>query len=166
METNTSTKEILITRLINAPREAVFKAWIDPEQLVRWYAPKPCTIHFKKIDVREGGEFHSCIHVPNFKNCWCKGVYKEVRFPERLVFSMLIADEAGNTSNAVAEGMDPDWPTETTVTVTFEDQDGKTLLTLQQTVSEDLAKRTGAYPSWLQQLDNLQEHLLAMKSNS
>jgi uncharacterized protein YndB with AHSA1/START domain len=154
-----TTKEVFITRLIDAPREAVFKAWTDPEQLVRWYAPKSCTISFKKIDVRDGGEFHSCIHVPDFKDCWCKGVYKEVRFPERLVFSMLIANEAGDTSTAVAEGMNHDWPVETTITVTFEEQDGKTLLTLHQTVSEELAKSTGAYPSWLQQLDNLEAEL-------
>lgn len=57
--------------------------------------------------------------------------------------------------------MDPDWPAETVVTVTFTEQHGKTSLTLHQTVDKSLAKRTGAYPSWLNMLDNL-ANLLAL----
>jgi uncharacterized protein YndB with AHSA1/START domain len=75
--------------------------------------------------------------------------------PERIVFSMCIADEQGNTLGPVEAGMDPDWPRETTVTVTFAEQQGKTRLTLHQTVLESLARRTGAYPSWLNMLDRL-----------
>jgi hypothetical protein len=55
--------------------------------------------------------------------------------------------------------MDPDWPAETVLTVTFAELAGKTRLTLQQTVLESLAKRTGAHPSWIQMLDRLAEDL-------
>ena len=51
--------------------------------------------------------------------------------------------------------MDPDWPLETVVTVTFVPKGSRTVLTLHQTVSESLAKRTGAHPSWLQMFDRL-----------
>ena len=54
-----------------------------------------------------------------------------------------------------AVGMDPDWPLETVVTVTLIPKDGRTMLTLHQTVSESLAKRTGAHPGWLEMLDRL-----------
>ncbi|HVK14471.1 MAG TPA: SRPBCC domain-containing protein [Gemmataceae bacterium] len=152
-------REVLITRVFDAPRDLVFRAWADPERLTRWYAPPGCAIRFAAIDVRPGGRFHSCITIPNGHECWCVGEYREVAPPGRLVFTMVSADAAGNVVEPTDVGMDPDWPRETVVTVTFEDAGGKTRLTLHQTVSEVVAKRTGAYPSWLAMLDRLAEQL-------
>lgn len=151
--------KVVITRAFDAPRELVFAAWTDPARLVRWFAPAGCSITFPEIDIRSGGGFHSCIHTPDGKDCWCKGVYREVTPPERIVFTMNIADEHGNLLGPLEAGMDPEWPRETTVTVTFAAADGKTELTLYQTVDEALAKRTGAYPSWLSMLDRLDAEL-------
>lgn len=148
-------REVLITRVFDAPRELVFQAWTDPEHLQSWYAPRGCTIRFAALDLRQGGAFHSCIHTPDGHDCWCKGTYLEVVAPERIVFTMAIADAHGNLVGPVEAGMDPGWPRETTVTVTFAEQGARTKLTLHQTVSEDLARRTGAYPSWLDMLDRL-----------
>jgi uncharacterized protein YndB with AHSA1/START domain len=158
-QTVTDSKEVFITRTFNAPRELVFEAWTDPAHLQKWFAPDGCTIHFKSIDVLEGRMFHSCIHTPDGYDCWCKGKYLEIIRPERIVFTMAVADEIGNLISPVVAGMDPDWPEETTVTITLVEQDGKTTLTLQQTVSETLAKKTGAYPSWLQMFDILEQQL-------
>lgn len=152
-------EEVLITRVFDAPRDLVFNAWTDPEHLMRWYAPHGCTIDFRQLDPRPGGVFHSCIHTPTGHDCWCKGVYREVVAPERIVFTMAVADENGNPVEPVDAGMDPSWPRETVVTVTLADLGGRTKLTLHQTVSEALAKRTGAHPSWLQMLDRLAEDL-------
>lgn len=152
-------REVLITRTFDAPRELVFQAWTDPEHLKRWYAPHGCTIDFAALDLRPGGTFLSCIHTPDGHDCWCKGVYREVVPPERIVYTMAIADEHGNLVGPTEAGMDPDWPHETTVTVTFAEHGRQTKLTLHQTVSEALAKRTGAHPSWLQMLDRLAEEL-------
>ena len=150
---------VVIKRVFDAPRELVFKAWTDPQHLVRWFAPPGCTIHFRQLDIRQGGEFHSCVGTPDGHACWCKGTYQEIVAPERIVFSMSVADEQGNLVSPVDAGMDPEWPRETIVTVTFAEHDGKTELTLHQTVSESLAKRTGAHPSWIQMLDRLEEIL-------
>lgn len=152
-------REVLISRILDAPRKLVFKAWTDPEQLVKWYAPKGCSIKFTRLEARQGGTFLSCIRIPDGKDCWCTGEYMEVSEPERLVFTMAVADEAGNRMDATDAGMDPDWPAETKVTVTFEDLEGKTKLTLYQTVSESLAIKTGAHPSWISMLDLLDELL-------
>jgi uncharacterized protein YndB with AHSA1/START domain len=152
-------REVLITRVFDAPRELVFQAWTDPGQLPRWFAPRGCTIDFAALDLRPGGSFHSCIHTPDGHDCWCKGVYREIVAPERIVFTMAIADEQGNLLGPVEAGMDPDWPRETVVTVTFAEQGNQTKLTLHQTVSESLAKRTGAHPSWIEMLDRLGEGL-------
>jgi uncharacterized protein YndB with AHSA1/START domain len=71
-------QEVLITRTFDAPRELVFQAWSDPELLVRWFAPRGCTIQFRKLDLRQGGTFHSCICTPQGNECWCIGTYREI----------------------------------------------------------------------------------------
>jgi uncharacterized protein YndB with AHSA1/START domain len=159
----TTDREVVISRVFDAPRELVFKAWTDPEHLAKWYAPRGCTIEMREIDVRTGGTYHHCIRNPAFHDCWCKGTYLEVVPPERIVCTMAISNEKGDLITAVDAGMDPDWPSETTLTVEFEEHAGKTTVTLHQTVQESLAKRTGAYPSWLDMLDRLDELVQGMK---
>jgi uncharacterized protein YndB with AHSA1/START domain len=148
-------REVHIVREFAAPRDQVFRAWTDPEQLPSWFAPSGCTIRFARLDIRPGGGFHSCIKTPDGYECWCTGVYREVVAPERIVFTMAVSDAAGNDVEPAAAGMDPEWPAETVVTVTLAEFGGGTRLTLHQTVSEALAKRTGAHPSWLRMLDRL-----------
>ena len=154
-------REVLITRSFNAPRELVWQAWSEVEHLMRWHAPAGCEIEFKRFDFREGGGFLSCIRVPTFGECWCIGTYLEIVKPERIVYKMAMADPEGNLVSSEAAGHAPEWPEETVVTLTFEEEGGETLLTLHQTVSEELAKRTGAYPSWLSMLDQLAARLAA-----
>ncbi|HEX4973160.1 MAG TPA: SRPBCC domain-containing protein [Steroidobacteraceae bacterium] len=147
---------IRIERVFVAPRPLVFDAWTRPELLLQWYAPHGCTIHYAAIDVRPGGRFHSCIHNPSFGDCWCVGVYREIVRPERIVYTLATADSEGNEIEPAKAGHDPRWPRETLVIVTLEEVRGGTKLTLDQNVSEALAKHTGAHPSWLQMLDRLQ----------
>lgn len=151
--------DVLITRTFNAPRELVWQAWTELDHLKQWHAPSGCEIHFERFDFREGGSFLSCIRNPAFGECWCLGEYLEVRPPERLVYRMAMADAAGNRISSSAAGHVSEWPDETVLTLTLEEEGGKTHLTLHQTVSEELAKRTGAYPSWLDMLDRLAERL-------
>jgi len=151
-------RTIVITRVFDAPRDLVFDAWTNPRYLLRWFAPHGCSVHFASIDVRPGGGFHSCVRDASFE-CWCVGVYHEIARPERLVYSIAIADRHGNKVNPATAGHNARWPPETIVTVTFEDVEGKTRLTLRQNVAESLAKETGAYPSWLNMLDRLDELL-------
>jgi uncharacterized protein YndB with AHSA1/START domain len=153
-------REVLIEREFDAPRELVFDAWIDPGRLVRWYAPRGCTVQFRTFEPRQGGTFHSCIRSSEGHECWCIGAFCEIARPERLVYTLAISDEDGRAVDPTQVGMDPDWPRETILTVTFAEQNGKTKLTLRQTVSESLAKKTGAHPSWLQMLDRLDELLV------
>lgn len=155
----TADRDLLITRIFDAPRELVFQAWTDEKFLQRWYAPNGCTLEFYQLDVRPGGVFHHCIHNPDYGPCIVSGVYREVTPPSRLVLTMFLADRDGNAIERDVKH--PNWPKETTLTVSFEDLGGRTKVTLEQTVSEALAKETGAYPSWLQMLDRLAEQLAA-----
>lgn len=152
--------EVFIERIINASAEEVFNAWTDPELLMKWYAPEGCTIHFKTIKIETGGKFHSCIVHPQLGACWCIGEYKEILPCSRIVFSMINADEKGRPIHPESIGMDPEWPGETLVAVTLREENGKTRLQLRQTVSQELATKTGAYRGWLQMLNNLHSLLL------
>jgi uncharacterized protein YndB with AHSA1/START domain len=112
-----------------------------------------------RLDVREGGGYHWCIHDPSFGECWTIGTYLEVRRPERLVFTSIIADANGTPRTPESQGHDPDWPPQTIIRVTFMERGSRTVVTLEQDVSERLAKRTGAHPSWLQMLKRLGQQL-------
>lgn len=148
-------KDLLITHLFNAKPEIVFNAWTDPEILKHWYAPDGCTIEFKSIDAKQGGEFHSCIHDPIHGPCWIKGVYHEVIFPEKLVLTMNLSNEQGENVSANTAGKSEDWPEAIITTVTFTAIGDQTKVTLHQTVDEEEAKKTGAYQSWFSMFDRL-----------
>ncbi len=148
-------KELFITYTFDAPRELVFEAWTDPEQLKNWYAPDDCTIEFRSIEAKENGAFHFCIHDPVHGDCWIKGIYKEILFPEKLVFTMVLTNAEGIAVNSVEAGKQEDWPEETITTVTFTAVNGQTQLSVHQTVLEETAKQTGAYQSWIKMFDKL-----------
>lgn len=151
--------EVYLIYTFNAPREVVFNAWTDPDLLAKWFAPHGCTIIYKQIDVKKGGIYHSCVSNPEFGDCWCKGVYTKVIFPELLEFTMIVSDENGNTVDPAKAGMDVKWPVETKVSITFTELQGKTTIALRQTVSQKLATKTGAYPSWIKMMERLEEQL-------
>ncbi len=156
--------EVLITRDFAVACDRLFEAWSSRENLVRWFAPTGCEIAFRKFDFTVGGTYLSCISVPaNGFECWCVGTYLEIVPGRRIAYTMAVADEAGNIADPIAKGMDPAWPQQTIVTITFEPIAGGTRLTLHQTVDEALAKKTGAHPSWLSMLENLSE-LVAARS--
>jgi uncharacterized protein YndB with AHSA1/START domain len=152
-------KGVRIEHAFDAPREDVFDAWVLRDRLEEWFAPDGCTLHIAHLDVREGGGYHWCIKNPSFGECWTIGSYLEVVRPERLVFTATIADANGIPRTSVSQGHDPAWPQHTTVCVTFRERAGRTIVMLEQDVTERLAKRTGAHPSWLQMLDRLRHRL-------
>ncbi len=152
---NANEKELLITHVFDAPQEAVFSAWTDPELLKHWYAPDGCTIAFKTIEVKEGGHFHSCIHDLIHGDCWIKGTYLEIIPFEKLVFSMVLSDENGRTTTSADAGKPAEWPAEIITTVTFQAVNKQTRATIHQTVPEDEAKKTGAYQSWIKMFNRL-----------
>ena len=150
---------VRVEREIQAPPAMVFDAWTDPDQLTRWHAPRGCSIVFTGLDARPGGGFRSHLVTPDGHKCFVIGTYLEVDRPNRLVYRMEMADEHWQPAEPADLGMDQDWPRQTVVTVTFAEKDGGTLLTLQQTVAETLARQTGALPSWLVMLDQLAQQL-------
>jgi uncharacterized protein YndB with AHSA1/START domain len=107
-KTNTADREIVTTRVLNAPRELVFKAWTDPDQLVQWWGPKGFTNTFHEFDLRPGGIWRFVMHGPDGVDYQNKSVFVEVVNPERIVFDHVsgprfqvvatFAEQAGKTT--------------------------------------------------------------------
>lgn len=153
--------DLFITHLFDAEPKLVFEAWTQPEHLQNWYAPDGCSIEFKAIDVKLGGEFHFCIHDPVHGECCIKGRYNEITKNELLVFSMVLSNEKGDLVTADEAGKSADWPQAIVTTVTFVPIGNQTKVTVHQTVAEAEAKKTGAYQSWLSMFDKLNNILTA-----
>src|SRR2546426_8488738 len=87
----TTTEEALvIERVFDAPRELVWKAWTDPEMLMKWTGPQMFTCPHYELDLRVGGKFLMAMQSPEFnegKPIWSTGVYREIVPLERLVMT-------------------------------------------------------------------------------
>jgi uncharacterized protein YndB with AHSA1/START domain len=113
-----SDRELVLTRLIDAPREAVFRAWTDPDLLKQWFAPLPWTTPAAHLDVRPGGACLVVMRDPEGRDFPNHGVYLEVVPNERLVFT-----------DAYTEAWEPSQKPFMTVIATFDDEGGKTRYT-------------------------------------
>jgi uncharacterized protein YndB with AHSA1/START domain len=152
-------REIVITRIFDAPRELVWKAWTDPEHLMRWWGPKIFTSPVCQIDLRIGGRYLFCMRSPEGKEFWSTGVYREILPPERLVCTDSFADAEGNVVPASHYGLPGDWPSELVVTVTFEEHEGRTKLTMRQAGIPAGEMKAMAAAGWEESFDKLAESL-------
>jgi uncharacterized protein YndB with AHSA1/START domain len=150
--TGTDDREIVLTRVFDAPRELVFQAYTQPEHLARWYGPDGFTITTYEHDCRTGGRWRFMMHGPDGRDWPNRMDFREVVRPERLVFD---------------HGSDQDDdPHRFFVTITFDDEGGKTRLTsrmLFRTREEVEAKmKFGAVELGQQTLGRLAEYLETM----
>lgn len=141
-------RTVVATRVFDAARELVYKAWTDPKQLGQWFPPKDFTSPRCEVDPRPGGIFRCDMVGPDGAVFVGKGLFREVVPNERLVFTF-----AGEESV----------PPPILVTVLFEAQGNKTRLTMQQTAEtvadyEDLLK-LGVTEGMNQSFDKLDELL-------
>jgi uncharacterized protein YndB with AHSA1/START domain len=152
-------RELVITREFNAPRELVWKVWTDPERMKRWWGPQNFTAPVCKIDFHVGGAYLYCMRSPEGQDYWTTGVYREIVPLERIVCTDSFADEKGDRVPASHYGMGGDWPSELLVTVTFEDHEGKTKLTLRHAgiPAGEMSDLTKA--GWNESFDKLAEAL-------
>ena len=154
MTAQTSDREIVITRVLNAPRELVFQAWTDPEHLIKWWGPRGFTNTFQEINIKPGGVWRFIMHGPDGTDYLNTIIFEKVVEPELLVYSH---SENGAEDN----------PSSFHVTVTFEAQGNKTNLTMyslfKTAEARDLVVREyGAIEGGNQTLDRLEEELLKM----
>jgi uncharacterized protein YndB with AHSA1/START domain len=142
-------RELSFSRLINAPREKVFRAWTDPELLKQWFAPLPWTTPRAELDVRPGGSNLIVMRGPNGQEFPNQGVYLEVVKNERLVFT-----------DAYSRAWEPAAKPFMTVILTFEDQSGKTKYTVRvrhwTEADRETHEKMGFHTGWGQCADQLE----------
>lgn len=115
---------LVITRILDAPRERVWQACSEREQFMRWWGqPKVCTATFNNMDFRVGGSFHFKVELPTGVVMWGKSIYKEIVPRERLVLEDYYSNENGDL-------LDTAELPKSLITLTLEDEGEKTKLTV------------------------------------
>ena len=152
-------REISITRIFDAPRDLVWRAWTEAEQLARWFMPHGFTVPECEVDLRPGGTFRMMVRDPNGMESPTGGEFMEVDPLERLVFT-----------TAAFEGPDGVPLFEVRNTATFADRGDKTELTLHAVVTkaspEMAAPLAGMEEGWLQSLEKLDALLTGREVDS
>jgi uncharacterized protein YndB with AHSA1/START domain len=142
--------ELVLTRLINAAPNAVFRCWTEPDLLKRWFAPVPLTTPIAEVDLRVGGSNMIVMKAPDGQEIPCPGTYLEIVADKKLAFT---------------DAYTGDWvPREgkpfMTAVITFEDEDGKTRYTarVRHWTYEDLKthETMGFHQGWAQCADQLE----------
>jgi len=157
--TQVATRELFIERIFDAPRELLWKAWTDPQHIMRWWGPKDFTAPVAKIDFRVGGTYLFCMRSPDGQDYYSTGVYREIVPLQRIVYTDSFADEKGNVVPATHYGMGQDFPLELQVTVTFEEHGNKTRMTLRHAGIPEGKMTDDTLQGWGESFDKLAESL-------
>ena len=115
-----SDREIVVSRVFDAPRQLVFDAWTKPELLARWFGPHGWTVPTCEIDIRPGGHYRLVMRGPDGPEISMRGTCREIVQPERLVTT-------ASFEGFAEVGLRPE--DETLTTATFAEQDGRTTWT-------------------------------------
>lgn len=151
-----SGRELVLTRLIAAPRDKVFQAWTDPKLMVQWFTPKPWETVRAETDVRPGGSSLIVMRGPDGTEFPNRGVYLEVVPNQRLVFT-----------DAYTEAWKPSDKPFMTVTLTFDDEGGNTRYTARvvhwTAADREAHEKMGFHEGWGKATDQMAELLGAPK---
>jgi uncharacterized protein YndB with AHSA1/START domain len=160
-----ASEDFVISRVVDAPRDLVWRSWTEVERLKQWWGPKGVKVFHATLDLRPGGTFHYGLRTPDGFEMWGKFVYREISAPNRLVFASSFADADGNVARAPF--FDGKWPLQIMSTVTFAERNGKTEVSVRwapdQATAAELATFVGARDSmqqgWSGTFEQLNDYL-------
>ena len=157
------TERMVITRVFDAPRELVWKAWTDPQYAMQWWGPKGFTVPVYNSDFRVGGKFHICMKTPDGQEFWNAGEYHEIVPIEKIVSSMYFADSKGNKIEPEELGIEHESIEGAYDTTLFEDLgNSQTKLTFIGNEPMESAKNSGQLEGWNQILDKFADVLTGL----
>ncbi len=143
-----SQRVLVITRVFDAPRALVWKAWTDPTLAKRWMGPRGFTATHLEAEWRPRGPWRACLRRDdNGEEFWQGGIYIEIVAPERLIYSFAWDDTNDRRDHV------------TLVTLIFTERQGKTTMSFRQEVFETVAERDGHQLGWNSAFDRLVEQL-------
>ena len=145
---------MVVTRVFNAPRELVWKAWTDPKYVMQWWGPKGFTSPVCKMDFRPGGKFLFCMRTPDGQDFWNAGEYHEIVPHEKIVSSMYFSDSEGNKVDPEHYGIEHEAIEDARDVTLFEDLgNGQTKLTFIGNETMESATKSGQVEGMNQVLD-------------
>jgi uncharacterized protein YndB with AHSA1/START domain len=158
-ENTVSEKErMVITRVFDAPRELVWRAWTDPKYVMQWWGPKGFSSPVCKMDFRVGGKFLYCMRTPDGQDFWNGGEYHEIVLHEKIVSSMYFSDAEGNKVDPEQRGIEHEVVEGAYDVTLFEDfGNGQTKLTFIGNEPMADATESGQVEGWNEQLDKVAE---------
>jgi len=150
-------ERMVVTRIIDAPRELVWKAWTDPKYIMQWWGPKGFTAPVCEMDFRVGGKLLCCMNAPDGQLCgWNAVEYHEIVLYEKIVSSMYFSDSKGNEIDPAELGIEHEVIEGAYDVTLFEDLgNGQTKLTFIGNDPMDSAKESGQMEGWIEMLDKL-----------
>lgn len=122
-----SQPHFVISRVVDAPRDLVWKTFTQEAHLKHWWGPKGFKVKHCKLDLRPRGLFHYCLVMPNGDDMWGKWVFREITPPERLVFLSSFSDAQAGTARHVMKEV---WPLTLLTTISFAEEGAKTRVTV------------------------------------
>lgn len=153
---STDRRRVVVTRLLDAPRDLVWRAWTEADHLARWWFPAGWSVGETAIDLRVGGAFQHVVRSPDGVEYRCSATFREIVRPERIVY-----DGTPDDRNAGGAGMPPG----AEVTVTFVEEGAGTRLTVETRFktaeAADAADETGYATHWAKGLEQLDGYLCA-----
>ena len=131
---SSKTRDLIVTRVFDAPIELVWKAWTEPEYVMKWWGPDYFTSPSAVIDFREGGTALVCMRAPKEfggQDMYSTWAYKKIVPMERIEFIQNLSDEDGNLVSPLTLGLPPEFPPDVRTVVTFKDLgNGRTEMTV------------------------------------
>lgn len=128
-----ATRNIVVTRIIDAPIEEVWNAWTNPEAVMQWWGPDDFSCPSAKIDLKVGGKYVFCMRAPAFMgggDSYTAGTYSKIEPNKLLEFTQGLSDAEGNPIDPASAGMPADFPEEIRTVVELEEIKGMTKLTI------------------------------------
>ncbi len=165
MTTKTASKEFVISRVFDAPRELVWKCFTEPERMAQWWGAAGVKVIKSEMDLRVGGTYHYGMQNPDGMLMWGRQVFREITPPQRMVFINSFSDESGGLGR---HPLAPQWPLQMLTLYTFEDiGGGKTRFTVHWSPFEPTAEEQAVFDAghdsmnmgWSGTLDKLTDYL-------
>ncbi|MGD0443294.1 MAG: SRPBCC domain-containing protein [Edaphobacter sp.] len=155
--TASEVERMVVTRVFDAPRELVWKAWTDPKYIMQWWGPKGFTATVCEMDFRVGGKLLCCMKAPDGQICgWNAVEYYEIVLHEKIVSSMYFSDSKGNKIDPAELGMEYEVIDGAYDVTIFEDLgNGQTRLTHIGNEPMESAKNSGQLEGWNEILDKV-----------
>ena len=152
------TERMVVTRVFDAPRELVWKAWTESKYVMQWWGPKGFTSPVCKMDVRVGGKSLLCMKTPDGYEGWNAIEYHEIVPYEKIVSSMYFSDSKGNKIEPERLGIEQEAIDGAYDVTIFEDLgNGQTKLTFIGNEPMESAKNSGQMEGWIETLDKVAE---------